>query len=90
MGAPMAEVRVGRWGRNLAVRVPAEIAKTAELSEGERVEIEMRDGDIVIRRPAARARADADAAADEIVSESRKHPLGALTIRELLDEGRRG
>jgi antitoxin MazE len=86
MGAPMAEVRVGRWGRNLAVRVPAEIAKTAELSEGERVEIEMRDGDIVIRRPAARARADAD----EIVSESRKHPLGALTIRELLDEGRRG
>jgi AbrB family looped-hinge helix DNA binding protein len=86
----MAEVTVGRWGRNLAVRVPADIAKAAELSEGERVEIEARDGEIVIRRPAVQARADAEAAAEEIIGESRNYSLGAVTIRELLDEGRRG
>ena len=38
----------------------------------------------------ARARADAEAAADEIISESRNHSLGEVTIRELLEEGRRG
>lgn len=86
----MAEARVGRWGRNLAVRVPSEIARAAELSEGERVEIEMRDGDIVLRRSSARARAEAKAAAEEIIAESGEHSLGAVTIRELLDEGRRG
>jgi antitoxin MazE len=86
----MAEVTIGRWGKNLAVRVPSEIAKAIALSMGERVEIEARDGDIVIRRPAARARADAEAAAEEIIDESRNHSLGTVTIRELLDEGRRG
>jgi antitoxin MazE len=86
----MAEATVGRWGRNLAVRMPSEIARAAALSEGERVEIEIRDGDIVIHRPAARAQADAEAAAEEIIDESRNHSLGGITIRELLDEGRRG
>jgi antitoxin component of MazEF toxin-antitoxin module len=86
----MAEVTIGRWGKNLAVRVPSEIAKAIALSMGERVEIEAQDGDIVIRRPAARARADAEAAAEEIIDESRKHSLGTVTIRELLGEGRRG
>ena len=81
---------IGRWGKNLAVRFPLEIARAAGLSEGEQVEIEARDGDIVIRRPSARANADALAAAEEIIRESREHPLDASTIRELLDEGRRG
>jgi len=44
----------------------------------------------VIRRPVARARADAEVAAEEIISESRNHSLGEVTIRELLEEGRRG
>jgi antitoxin component of MazEF toxin-antitoxin module len=86
----MSEVTVGKWGKNLAVRFPLEFAKTAGLREGERVQIEGHDGDIVIRRPLARARADAEAAAEEIISESRNHPLGEVTIRELLEEGRRG
>lgn len=46
----MPQVTVGRWGKNLAVRFPGEIAEAARLSDGERVEIEARDGDIVIRR----------------------------------------
>lgn len=46
----MPQVTVGRWGKNLAVRFPGEVAEAARLSDGERVEIEARDGDIVIRR----------------------------------------
>ena len=83
-------ITVGKWGKNLAVRFPVEIAREAGLSEGERVEIEARDGDILIRRPAARALADAEAAAEEIIKESGSHSLGEVTIRELLEEGRRG
>jgi antitoxin MazE len=44
------QVIVGKWGRNLAVRLPAEIVKAAGLNDGERVEIDTHDGDIVIRR----------------------------------------
>lgn len=50
----MAQATVGKWGKNLAVRVPGEIARAARLSDGERVEIEARDGDIVIRRAVPR------------------------------------
>ena len=86
----MSEVTVGRWGKNLAVRVPMEIAKAWGLREGERVQLEARDGDIVIKRPAARARAAAEAAAEEITRESQDYSLGTTTIRELIEEGRRG
>ena len=90
MGLSMSQVTVGKWGKNLAIRVPFEIAKAAGLSDGERVEIETHDGDILIRRPVARAQADAQAAAEEIIAESHNHSLGDITIRELLDDGRRG
>ena len=46
----MSQVTVGKWGKSLAVRFPVEIVKVAELSHGERVEIETRDGNIVLRR----------------------------------------
>ena len=46
----MSHIIVGRWGKNLAVRLPAEIAKEAGLKVGARVDIGTRDGDIVIRR----------------------------------------
>jgi antitoxin component of MazEF toxin-antitoxin module len=49
-GNTMSQVTIGKWGKNLAVRFPSEIAKAAGLSDGERVEIETLDGDIVIRR----------------------------------------
>jgi antitoxin component of MazEF toxin-antitoxin module len=88
----VAQATVGKWGKNLAIRFPLEIAKAARLSDGERVEIEALDGDIVIRRRDANADADADArlAAEEIIEESGRHTLDGVTIRELLDEGRRG
>lgn len=53
----MAGVIVGQWGKNLAIRVPAEVAETTGLSDGERVDIEVQDGDILVRRQSARAEA---------------------------------
>ena len=87
----MAQVIVGKWGKNLAIRMPFSVVRTSGLSDGEQVEIEIHDGDIVIRRKAAQAhaRAAAEAAAAEIIAESRTHSLGGISIRELLDEGRR-
>jgi antitoxin MazE len=88
----MPHATVGRWGKNLAIRIPVSIAKATGLSHGERVEIDVQDGDLVVRRPEARARArsDAEAAAAEIMAESKQYTLGDITIRELLEEGRRG
>jgi antitoxin MazE len=46
----MSQVTIGRWGKNLAIRLPGEIVKAAGLSNGERLDIETHDGGIVIRR----------------------------------------
>jgi antitoxin MazE len=88
----MTHVIVGKWGKNLAIRVPLEIASASGLAEGEDVEIEAVDGDILIRRSSARARSLelAQAAAAEIVTDSKGRTLGGVSIRDLRDEGRRG
>ncbi len=46
----MTRITIGRWGKNLAVRFPGDIARAAGLTEGERVEIETRGCEIVLRR----------------------------------------
>ena len=68
------------------------IARAAGLTDGEKVEVETQDGNIVVRRREARvqARQDAEAAAEEIIAESRRHSLGGVSVRKLLEEGRRG
>lgn len=88
----MSRSVVGKWGKNLAIRVPVDVARTIGLADGETVEVDTQDGDLVIRRRAAHAQArqDADAAAAEIIADSRHHSLGGLLVRELLEEGRRG
>ena len=88
----MSRVIVGRWGKSLAVRVPLDIARAAGLSDGEAVEVEAVDGDIHIRRSAAKemARRDARAAVAEIVAASVGRRLEGVSIRELREEGRRG
>jgi antitoxin component of MazEF toxin-antitoxin module len=50
----MSHVTIGRWGKNLAIRFPGEIASTANIREGEQVEVEARGDEIVIRRIAPR------------------------------------
>lgn len=87
----MTAVKVGRWGASLAVRIPAELAEATGVDAGEDVELEIRDGDIVIRRSAAQrnARAAARKAMAEMLAERGSHSLGGLSIRELIEEGRR-
>jgi antitoxin MazE len=85
----MAQAILGRWGRNLALRLPLEVVKAAGLRTGERVEVETRGNDIVIRKVDADAIADAQAAAEEIIAESENYSLDGISIRELIDEGRR-
>jgi antitoxin MazE len=46
----MSHATVGKWGRNLAVRFPGDVVRAAGLSEGELVEVEAHDREIVIRR----------------------------------------
>jgi antitoxin MazE len=46
----MAQAIIGRWGKNLAIRLPAEVAKTAGLGEGERVEIVSSGDEVVVRK----------------------------------------
>ena len=45
----MPHIRIGKWRKNLALRVPRDILSEIGLKEGERVEINVHDGDIVIR-----------------------------------------
>ena len=46
----MSRITVGRWGKNLAIRFPGEIASAIGIREGEQVEIDARGTEIVIRR----------------------------------------
>jgi antitoxin component of MazEF toxin-antitoxin module len=46
----MSQVVIGRWGKNLAIRFPGEVAEAAGFSEGEKVDVEEHEGNIVIRR----------------------------------------
>jgi antitoxin component of MazEF toxin-antitoxin module len=46
----MGHVTVGKWGNNLAVRLPADVAASTQLRDGDRVEIEAQDANILIRR----------------------------------------
>jgi antitoxin MazE len=46
----MPQVIVGKWGKNLAIRLPGEIVKAVGLSNGERLDIATHEGEIVIRR----------------------------------------
>jgi antitoxin MazE len=85
----MAKVKVGKWGKNLAIRVPYDIAEATGLSDGEQVEIHAKDGDLVVRRPTAKARADAIKAAEEIIKNRRGVSLKGLSVRALIDEGRK-
>ena len=50
----MTQVTIGKWGNNLAVRLPGEMIEATRLRDGERVEIAAEAGDIVIRRAAPR------------------------------------
>ncbi len=88
----MTKVTVGRWGKSLALRVPLDVVQASGLADGEQVEIDLIDGDIVIRRADAKteARVRALEALDRLFENSKDVTLGDVTLRELIEEGRRG
>jgi AbrB family looped-hinge helix DNA binding protein len=75
----------------LAICFPSEVADSIGLREGEHVEVEVRNGDILVRRQSARAlaRKQAEQAVAEIMADRKNYSLGGIKIRELIDEGRR-
>jgi antitoxin component of MazEF toxin-antitoxin module len=86
----MTEAIVSRDGESLAICFQSEVAESIGLAEGERVEIEVWNGDILVRRQSAHvgARKQAEQAAAEIMAERKNYSLGGITARELIDEGR--
>jgi antitoxin MazE len=44
---------VQKWGNSLAIRVPKELARKLQVSEGSPVDLELREGELVVR-PAPR------------------------------------
>ncbi|WP_297514337.1 AbrB/MazE/SpoVT family DNA-binding domain-containing protein [uncultured Caulobacter sp.] len=87
----MSRITVGTWGKSLAVRVPREIVEATGLVEGEQVEMQIHEGNIVLVRSEAKAgaRERAKAAVERIRMLRKDMKLDGLSIRELIDEGRR-
>ena len=86
----MTHAILGRWGKNLALRLPHEVASELSLREGERVEVVSSPGQIVIRRAKPRYTPD-ELFAGKSPSEWRtiyanECDWGADTGRETLDE----
>ncbi|MGR4862572.1 hypothetical protein [Caulobacter sp. LARHSG274] len=87
----MTRIAVGTWGEGLASGVLQDAGRAAGLVDGEQVEIEIKDGDIVIRRSDAqtKARTRALAAVERILANRQGKTRAGITLRELIDEGRR-
>jgi antitoxin MazE len=89
----MTQAIVGKWGKSLAIRVPLDVARAMGLREGEPVEIEESDGELHIRRKTGKIDAErrlrALAAVEEMRRDAKNFDMSGLTIRELIDEGRK-
>lgn len=42
------QLAISKWGNSLAVRLPAHVLRSAQLDEGATVEVEVKDGTIVL------------------------------------------
>ncbi|WP_169728751.1 AbrB/MazE/SpoVT family DNA-binding domain-containing protein [Salinarimonas rosea] len=87
----MTKSTIGQWGKSLAVRLPADVVRAAGLSKGAEVECTVENGTVVIHpgRSEETIRKAREAGA-RILARSRGVRLDGLSIREMLDEGRRG
>ena len=46
---PIASLKIQKWGNSLAVRIPAKVARSARLSEGQPVEVAVQDAVVAIK-----------------------------------------
>ena len=88
----MTKAIIGTWGKSLAVRIPADVVRLAGLSDGEAVDVESIDGNILIRPNEAKSARQKAAfvAAKEIIEARKGVRLDGLSIRDLINEGRPG
>lgn len=49
MARPTAELTIQKWGNNLAVRIPAAVARSARLSVGQPVRVSAEECGVVVR-----------------------------------------
>jgi len=88
----MSWIKVQTWRESEVSELLRDIGRAAGLVDGEPVEIEARDGQIHIRRVSkspVKGSADALAAVEELIANRKGHSLAGLSIRELIDEGRK-
>lgn len=45
---------VAKWGNSLALRIPSETARALKIAEGGKVELQVKDGTLVVRPMSAR------------------------------------
>ena len=64
-------VILGKWGANLAVRLPRDIAQTAGFTSGTSVQVEARRGEVVIR--SAQPRYTLDELLEGVTPEAMRH-----------------
>lgn len=80
-------VRFGKWGNSMAVRIPLPFAKTLKLRAGNQAEARVEHGRLIIE-PVARPAYDLDTLIDGITEANRHAEVdwGADTGREAISE----
>ncbi|MDE2362594.1 MAG: AbrB/MazE/SpoVT family DNA-binding domain-containing protein [Hyphomicrobiales bacterium] len=87
----MSQATIGKWGKSLGVRIPADIARSLGLDVGSDVEIVAGEGEIVVR-PVARPRSLRDLLGDKSPEEWRALYRGSAVDwgpdvgREIIEE----
>lgn len=87
----MTWTRVHTWNEREVSDLLRDVGRAAGLVDGDWVEIEAKDGQIDIRRAKKTqitGSAEALAALEEIIADSKGRSLAGLSIREMIDEGR--
>lgn len=66
------ELTVKRWGNSLALRIPSKVADAVNLTEDTVVQLDVRDGRIIVERKPAFS---LDALLDELEAGDTLHPM---------------
>jgi antitoxin MazE len=81
----MAHLLVSKWGNSLAVRIPTEFIRQADLKDGDHLEIHIgADGSLCLQK----TNWDRKAFAIELAQAQESMPIGSSVIEELRNQAR--
>lgn len=81
----MAHLLVSKWGNSLAVRIPTEFIRQADLKDGDQLEIHIgADGSLCLQKN----NWDRKAFAIELTQAQENMPIGSSVIEELRNQAR--